>query len=402
MASAGIICEFDPFHNGHGYLIKKVREAGADSVICVMSGDFTQRGEPAMWDKFQRARAAVLCGADLVLELPAVYAVNSADLFARGGIRILNGLGCVDTLAFGSECADTERLIMAAEITAKEPEEYTVRLKELLSEGNSYPAACQKALAELYSPGLASVLDGPNDILAVCYLREIMLQGSHLAPLAVKRAGADHRSEAPEGIFASAGSIRKAAASGPAEDYKDLMPEDSWAYLSSQDCHPDSGLFYKIARHRILTAGAQNIRSIPEVSEGLEMRLMQAARDCGSLEEFLESVSTRRYPAPRIRRILCRMLLNINKDIQDCLEINRTAYAKVLAFGPSGAKILKTASEKGTIGIVSNVNKYMPKDAAEEMSLDTDILSGDIYSMLCGRPLKQHSDRVRIPEIIFK
>ena len=182
MTCAGIICEFDPFHNGHKYLIDKAREAGEDAVVCVMSGDFTQRGEPSLWDKFKRAEAAVACGADLVLELPAVYAVNSADLFARGGIRILKRLGCIDMLAFGSECADIEKLRMIAGVTAHEPEEFSLRLRELLSDGLSYAAACRKALADLYSEDLASVLDGSNDILNVCYIREAMLL-SHRFPL---------------------------------------------------------------------------------------------------------------------------------------------------------------------------------------------------------------------------
>ena len=400
MTSAGIICEFDPFHNGHGYLIEKVRDAGAESVVCVMSGDYTQRGAPAMWDKFRRAEAAVLCGADLVLELPALYAVNSADLFARGGVRILSGLGCVDTLAFGSECADQEKLSLSARVTAEEPEQYSARLKEHLSEGLSYAASCQKALAELYSPEAASVLNGPNDILAVCYMREIILQKVGLSPFAVKRTGADHKAQDPDGCFASAGAIRKAAASG--EDIRDLIPEKSLSVISDDDRHPDNKLFYEIARHRILTSGSGFLKDIPEVSEGLEMRMIQAAQCSEDLDSFLENVSTRRYPAPRIRRILSRIILGIDSKKQACLEINRTAYAKVLAFGPAGAKILKTASEKGTVGIVSNVNKYVPKDAAEEISLGIDILSGDIYNMLCGRTLTQYSDRVRIPEIILK
>ena len=400
MTCAGIICEFDPFHNGHKYLIDKAREAGADAAVCVMSGDFTQRGEPSLWDKFKRAEAAVACGADLVLELPAVYAVNSADLFARGGIRILKRLGCIDMLAFGSECADIEKLRMIAGVTAHEPEEFSLRLRALLSDGLSYAAACRKALADLYSEDLASVLDGSNDILNVCYIRESMLQEVDMAFLPVKRRGASYGSGAAEGSFASAGHIRNAVLNGQDRGYRDLMPDKALAVLSVTEARPDPAYLYSIARHRILTAGPAALREIPDVSEGLEMRLIQAAQTEDTVESFLEAVSTRRYSKARISRILVRILLGIDRKAQDRLEINSIAYAKVLAFNDTGAKILKTASEKGDIGIVSNINKYVPENDAERLSLDIDVRSSDVYSILCRRSLADHSDRVRIPVLL--
>ena len=400
MTSCGLICEFDPFHNGHKYLIDKAREAGAEAVVCVMSGSFTQRGGPALWDKFRRAEAAVSCGADLVLELPAVYAVNSADLFARGGIRILKGLGCIDMLAFGSECADAEKLLKAAKATAEETEAYSSRLRELLSGGLSYAAACRQALSDLYSEDTASVLDGSNDILNVCYIRETMLQGADMSFLPVKRLGASYGANAPEGIFASAGYIRNAVLCGQDTGYRDLIPDKALAVLSDTSVHPDPELFYMIARHRILTAGPSALSELPDVSEGFEMRLFEAAVSEDAPEGFLEAASARRYSKARISRILVRILLGIDRKDQDCLEKNRTAYAKVLAFGPTGAKILKTASEKGDIGIVSNINKYIPENEAEKLSLDIDIRSSDVYSLLCRRPLSVNSDRVRIPVLL--
>ena len=164
MLTAGIICEFDPFHNGHAFLLEKVRdELGADRTVCVMSGSFTQRGALSGWDKFDRAKAAVLCGADLVLELPFAYAVSSADYFARGGIRVLKTLGCVSHLAFGSESADIDALKKAASVYS-ESEDLSV--KDALKQGLSYPEAISKALGD-EDP------QGPNDILATCYLTEI-------------------------------------------------------------------------------------------------------------------------------------------------------------------------------------------------------------------------------------
>ena len=404
MDIAGIICEFDPFHNGHAYLISKAREQGASGIVCVMSGDFMQRGGPALCDKFLRAQAAVRCGADLVLELPAVYAVNSADFFAGGGIRVLNGLGCVDSIVFGSESGDAAKLLDIARVTAYETEEFSEALKAALGNGASYPAAYDSALAKVYPELDYSVLRGPNDTLAVCYLREIIRQEAGIEAVAVKRTGAGHGSTVVSDEYASATLIREMIQSGN-EGWKDLVPGAVIDILDTPDCSPEAlklrnERFFAIVRHALLAAGADGLQKIPEISEGLENRLLEQASYASDIDELVEGTVSGRYTSSRVMRVLTQLILGIDKDTVAYAERNVTAYAKVLAFNGKGAEILKAAKENGAIPVYSNINKNLEPDAPELPVLDVDIRSADIYSMICGRPVAEFSDKVQVPKLL--
>ena len=403
MDIAGIICEFDPFHNGHAYLISKARELGASGIVCVMSGDFVQRGGPAMWDKFTRAETAVSCGADLVLELPAVYAVNSADWFARGGIRILKGLGCVDSIVFGSECGDAKRLADAAAQMLSEGESFSEAIKNYLAQGMSYPAAYQKA-AELAIQGFdSSLLNSPNDVLALSYLKEILRQNASLSPAAVKRLGAAHGSDDPECCFASSSFIRRSIADG-STGWRSFVPPEACNVLDGGTDSPE-GLalrderFFTLVRKRILDSSAEEIAEICEVSEGLENRLKDALLKAKDLNELVQGVKSSRYTFARVMRVITQLILGITKELVRNADEADIAYAKVLAFNEKGAQILKTAGEKGSIPVYSNINKNVPVNAPELKTLGVDISSGDTYSIICGRAIADYSDRVRIPKL---
>lgn len=404
MSLAGIVCEFDPFHNGHSYLLKKVREQGASGIVCVMSGDFVQRGGPALCDKFLRAEAAVRCGADLVLELPAVYAVNSADYFARGAVRILKGLGCIDTIAFGSESADADMLLKIAEVTAYESPEFSVALRAGLSDGMSYPEAYQNALSAVFSGLDASVLKSPNDILALGYLREIIRQDAGMEPFGVKRAGACHGEKATSGPIASASYIRDLISAGN-EGWQTYVPEEAKIAQALQELAPAELALRKerlfaVVRQAAFAAPEQKLAGIAEVSEGLENRVLTAVNCASSLEDIIGRITTSRYTASRASRILMQLILGITKELVSYAEDKQTAYAKVLAFNEKGAEILRSAKDRGTMPVYSNINKIQDINAQNDPVFALDLRAADIYNVLCGRPASDYSDRVQVPKMI--
>ena len=370
MAAAGIVCEFNPFHEGHRYLIEQTRKAGAERIVCVMSGNFVQRGVPAVKDKFERAADAVKGGADLVLELPSVYAVNSADFFARGAVRILNRLGCVDMISFGSECGDLDLLEKCSEQMLAEDEAFSGALKKHLADGLSYPQAYSKAASGNYSEECSRLLANPNDTLALCYLREIKRQGTEIKGFTVKRT------------FPYSGSaIRKDIAADPDR-------------ISFED------RLFAVVRSAVLSSPSKEIADVCEVSEGLENRVVTAISKAQDLEGFVKAVKSSRYTYAKVSRILMQLLLGITKDTVREAELAETAYAKVLALNGTGAGILRDASAEGNISIISNINKTQLTDASENRLLGIDIKSSDLYSILCGREIYEFSDRVRIPIIM--
>ena len=393
MPTAGVICEFDPFHKGHQHLLDQLRSVyGADRIVCVMSGDFTQRGHPAGWDKFMRARAAAACGADLVLELPFAYAVSSANLFAAGGIRILKGLSCVDMLGFGSESGDIHILQDAANKTIVEDIKLSESVKAGLSEGRSYADAFSSATGN-------DAFSSPNDTLAACYLRENIIQNADLMPAIVKRNGSGHGSEILSDDCVSSSGIRNAVRlNGNLDGLKDHIPDNAFNLLKDAPFagHDTDNRLFAVLRHLITVSTAEKLSEAPEISEGLEHRIKQSVLNSVDLDSLIKSIKTRRYTYARVSRILMQLLVGITKEDIALFRENRTAYAKVLAFNSKGKSILKQAASNGEISIVSNVNKYRPKDSAEERMLNLDMISADIYNIICGRPIDKYSDNTSV------
>ena len=407
MRAAGIICEFDPFHNGHKYLVDAVRkDLCPDAVVCVMSGAFTQRGQPAAWDKFARARAAVMGGADLVLELPALYAVNSAEYFARGGVRVLKGLGCVEHLAFGSESGSGESLMKAAALTVSESPQFSDAVKAAIDEGLSYPAAYQKAVSSLFPQVDARLFRDPNDTLGISYIRQIIKQDAGMGVHVVKRIGAAHGSEEASSEAVSGSYVRNIL-STPDAVFEDasvhaMIPESTAKVLFSEDTlgHPSGELMFAMISARILAASTEELSELPEVSEGLENRIKDAVLKATDMESLINGIVTRRYTKARVCRVLTQLLLGIDKETLSLAEKNSAAYAKVLAFNGKGAKLLRYAQEKGHVPVLSNINKNLMIDEAAGRMLAIDIRSNDIYTILCGRPPAEFSDKVRVPIIM--
>ena len=351
---SGIIAEFNIFHNGHKYLVDKAREQ-SDAVVAVMSGPFVQRGDAAITDKWSRARAALLSGVSLVLELPACYALNAAPNFAAGGVNTLAALGICDALIFGSESGNIDELCSAARATETDNEQ----IKQYLSEGMSYPAALGRTYGEIF--------DKPNNILAVEYLRAISKYGARLKPLTVKRQGAEHDGEDITSGYASASKIREMMISG--EDISSLIPYlskeiGSYPYLLSR---LDTAV---ISRLRTMTAS--ELCNISEVSEGLENRIIKAAMETDSFEVLALSAKSKRYTMSKVRRILIAALIGFRKDIFSPMP----EYVRVLGMDRTGAELLKKAKKNCSVPIITKVADY--REDSEMFKLDlraTDIAS---------------------------
>lgn len=368
MQICGVICEYNPFHRGHEKQLRQIRaQLGADTaVVCVMSGNFVQRGAPAIFDKFVRARAAVLAGASLVLELPVTRALCSAEGFARGGVELLSRLGCVDTLAFGCESGSLEPIMRAAHCMCAP--EYDEALRQILKTGVSYPAARQRALEQLGQSG--SVSQRPNDILALEYCKALIEQQSRLRPLALWRGGDYHAAQA-EAENPSASSLRAALLAGECIDA--YVPQSVWPA-------------YQGARQYTLQSGERAmlgvLRAMPEESwaqtahgsEGLWSKARRAAQEQGTLEGLIEAVKSRRYPRTRVQRLLLCAYLGISQKALSW----PLSYARALAFDKTGAALLRRMREKGQLPIV-NAGQTPPDFALYELELR----AAALYALFC-------------------
>lgn len=336
----GVVAEYNPFHNGHRYQLEALRQAGATHVVAVMSGNFVQRGEPALLDKWTRAEAALLSGADLVVELPLPYGAATAERFAFGAVSLLDGLGCVELLGFGCESGQVESLWRGAE-AVEDPAVYEA-VREKMAGGRPFAAAREEAVWERYGDA-ADCLRQPNDILAVEYLRKLRQLGSTIQPVAVRRQGAGHDSpEAGEG-FASASALRGRWAGGLAQLSPYLPPQTLPLY------HRAQGEGRVVDRERWqwmelsgLRARTQEELSLgADLSEGLENRLYAATRQAGTLEELYDLCKTKRYSHARVRRVALAAFLGVDGELCRLPP----PYLRVLGFNGRGREILagKTA-----------------------------------------------------------
>lgn len=307
MKILAIICEFNPFHNGHKYLIEQAKQiSGCDAVLCIMSGSFTQRGEMCRNDKFQRAKHAILSGADAVLELPAPFAVAPAEIFARGAVKILSSIPQVDYLAFGCENGNTEDFLQAAGILNEESGLFKTALAKSLESGESYIKSYCAAFASC--GGNEKLLASPNNILAVEYVKALGKCGKNIKIIPVKRVGARYNDDGLHGDFSSASGIR-ANADNPA--IKNNMPPYSYAdFIAAGD---NTKRFEQLAVDRLYMCDKDNLKRVYGCTEGLENRLKALAFG-NPYEKIIEEASSKRYSKSRIKRILAANLLGLYSD----------------------------------------------------------------------------------------
>lgn len=339
---AGIVAEYNPFHNGHTRLIEAARAAGATHVAAVMSGNFIQRGGPAAMPKFIRAEAAVASGVDLVIELPLPYAMATAKRFAHGAVYLLGALGCVDMLAFGSERGSVEPLRRAAE-TLRSPE-CSARTKHGLEGGVTYAAARQKALAELAGYEAAALLETPNNTLAIEYLTALSHYGYAMEPFTIRREGAPHDSDVAETGSATASLLRRLMAEKGIQAAASYVPQAAFRrYLEGEGrgllpCREQRLETAVLAMLRAMDR--ESLADLPDLSEGLEDRLYKSVRHSVALPGLLEAVKTKRYPLSRIRRIVWSAFLGIPAKMGQ----TPPPYLRILALNRRGKEILSMAS----------------------------------------------------------
>ncbi len=335
MKVIGVICEYNPFHAGHRKQLQQIRaDFGGDcALVCLMSGNFVQRGAPAVMDKTLRARAALLNGADLVLELPVTYALSSAESFARGGVEIL-GKFC-DYLCFGSESADQATLMATARALLKA--DFSPLLREELDKGLSFPAARQTALERMGIGG--KVLSRPNDILAVEYCKAMLELNTPMQPLPIHRPGSYHAVEA-DLENPSATAVRRLMLEN--RPWQEFVPASAAELFAGAPLHSiQSGEKALLARLRTMTD--EDFEALPYGSEGLWRKLMHASRSCAALEEIIAATKSKRYTRTRLDRMVMCALLGITAD----MLAQKAPYTRVLALNNTGGAILKEARKTG-------------------------------------------------------
>lgn len=401
MKITGIITEYNPMHNGHVLHLEKTKNTlKADAIVCIMSGNFVQRGLPAIIDKWARAEMAIENGVDLVLELPVIYSVSSAEHFAFGSVSILNSLNIVDSICFGSECGNIDLLYEIAKILVDEPESYKSSLKEHLKNGVNFPKARTLAISSYFNniPKVDDVLNSSNNILGIEYIKSLLRLNSTITPNTIIRQGSNYNDKGFTTRYSSATSIREFIFNNnnnySLEKLKEFMPENNVHLF--QECiingaiaNPDHMLPY--LKYKALTQ-AHTLTNLPDVKEGLHNVLTKNLKECLNFNEVISASKSKRYTYTRLSRILCQYFLGLEKyDLQSLLKQPPT-YARVLGFNNTGKEILSLLKKSSSIPLYTNINKSHTKE------LEIDINSTACYSLL-NKKINYNDDFFKRPII---
>jgi predicted nucleotidyltransferase len=415
MKVLGLITEYNPFHNGHLYhLEESKRLTESDYTVCVMSGNFVQRGEPAIINKWARAKAALTNGVDLVVELPFVFAASSAESFAYASVVLLDSLGIVDSICFGSESGNLESLKKIAEILVDEPEDYKAILKKFIAEGLSFPLSRELALNEYLNSisfdvtDLAEIMSNSNNILAIEYLKALIKLNSNITPRTLKRISNAYSDSALSGIISSATAIRnninlslsidnskKSSGFGRniiffgdtkfSNSLKQSIPPESLTVLKDELENGRGPVslesFDAIVLSALRRMSRSEIKEVPNVTEGLENRVIKAAGMSGTLNDLIDSVCTKRYTKTRIQRILINVLGGVTKnDHRIFLKPNGVKYIRVLGFSKRGQDLLTEMGKTAKLPVIMKTSDF--KDSSNphiKRMLQIEAFSTDQY-----------------------
>ncbi len=388
----GIICEYNPFHNGHLYHLNEAKKVtNSDYSVAIISGNFAQRGEPSIVSKWTKTEMALKCGVDLVLELPVIYSISSAENFAYGATKILDSLDIVDYLAFGSECGDITILDDIVQVLIEEPKAYRTLLSHELSTGVSYPKAREKALL-MYLANMrrfANVLSSPNNILGIEYLKALKKQNSIIQPVTIKRQESDHNNNmfTSSSRFASGSAIRSACLSTNIDNLQKYMPEDSFYLLEDclkkGNCVKDLSCFDKEILYTLRKMSTSEIANLPDVSEGLEYAIKNAANSCNSVVELLTLIDTKRYTKTRLQRIFLYAILGITKDDMQ-LSKKITPYIRILGFNENGKELISEATRRNPkLNLITSPKKFLDSSSNKNLKylLQKDIWASNVYTL---------------------
>ncbi|WP_259425465.1 nucleotidyltransferase [Bacillus velezensis] len=388
MKAVGLVVEYNPFHNGHRYHAEQAKIKTDSSVAAaVMSGPFLQRGEPAAVSKWARTKMALENGVDIVIELPYIYAVQKAELFARGSVSLLHHLGC-SSLFFGSENGRIEPFIEASEAFSRKEDDCSLILKEELKKGLSYPAAASKAFSHIFKGRDMLDLSKPNNILGFHYVRAIHTSGSAMKPYTTARIASQyHDAELPgdNSRIASATSIRKALIEKGTAAARSFLPEASAreleAYRNSYGIWHSTEDYFSYVKYSLSTLSAEELSRIYEVEEGLEHRILRTIRQARSYREMMERLKTKRYTWTRLQRMNTHILTRTKKeDMHRLLQPSSAPYIRLLGMTKKGQAYLSAKKKELTAPLVSKLSSF------SHPALDLDILAGRVYSLPINEP----------------
>lgn len=395
----GITAEYNPFHKGHKYHMEKSKDiTKADCTVVVMSGNFTQRGEAAVFDKWTRSKMAVEEGADLVVELPFVFACNRAEIFAEGAVDILRGLG-VTHISFGTECGDLEELKGLAQGFIENKAEIEEKRTEFMKEGYSFAKGTHMACESIFGRKRSQLLIKPNNILAIEYIKRILYwngKGENLYATAVSRHGSGYFQENNETGFAGASVIRELISK---------RDEKVGIYVTENTAHAiaENTLYtqwkeeaFNIIRSDIIRNNTKTLSDIYCMGEGIENKLKKEIITAGSWDDLTKAVTSRRYTESAVRRLMIYILVGLKEKHPASAK-----YARVLAAGEKGRKLIRKIKKegKGMIPVITNINKDVVKFPFVSKMLDYDCIASDMYNLINGRPLYDFSDKVIRPYI---
>lgn len=384
--TAAVICEFNPFHNGHAFLLDEARRMGADRLVAVMSGNFVQRGEPAIFDSRKRTETALKAGVNLVLQLPVAYATAGAEKFARGAVNILNACGNIDELIFGSECGDIDKLCKIADILISG--EADGKIGELMDTGLTYAVARERAV-ESVAPDISGLLSGSNNILGIEYIIALKRSNSKIIPKTVKRQGAEHNSAAALDGFASATEIRRRIMAGEGTD--DFVP----GFAEYEKNKPvDYDKYSAVALYKIGTSSAGELKELPDVSEGLENRIKECFQNAKTVDELYDLIKTKRYTHSRIRRIILSAVLGIKAEDVSA----KPEYIKINGFDETGRKMLSEMKNTALLPVVTKPGDLSSLGEKAQKMFSLECKAADIYSILSD----DEQGKEKLPPIYFE
>lgn len=394
----GLVVEYNPFHNGHKYHLEKSKEiTNATHTVAIMSGSFLQRGEPALFDKYTRAEMAVKNGVDLVIELPTLYACQSAEIFSHGAVATLNSLNCVNSLCFGSEEGNIDILQTISEILVKEPSDFKITLKNFLDEGIVFPVARSKALyeyiknnhlLELSEDKLQQVLNSSNNILGIEYIKSLIKLNSSIKPYTITRIASKYNSTDIESNICSATAIRNSLKDNTdlklIENVVPLHTFNEINHKINTNFNPVFDyMFYDLLSSTIIR-DVDNLTKYFEVNEGIENKIYSNVFTSKNLEELINSTKSKRYTMTKIKRTLNNILLGINRDdVIKVKDLDRVPYIRILAFNNKGREIIKKIKTSSDIEIITKFSKISHvDDPIFDTLIKYDLKSSNMYNLI--------------------
>ena len=387
MKICSIVAEYNPFHNGHLSQIKYIKTKLKPDLIAVfLSGNFTQRGEPACIDKYTRARHAILAGADVVFELPTVFATQTAEIFASGAVKLINSLPFENFICFGAECGDKDAIIKTASAMLNESTEYKSLIKTELKKGTSLLKAREIALKNTYQDFNEEILSSPNNVLGIEYVKAIIKNDYKMGVEVLKRDGLGYNSVKIDDVNPSALSLREAIINGKKSKIKNAVPKFVYGDLISIPNIEKELLF------SILSADKKDIQSVIDCAEGLENRIKALIKNNFSLDELLEKLTSKRYTTARIKRIFLSTMLKIDKKLVSS-ALKKDLYLKVLAISKDKTDILSKLSTS-KYPLITRKSDITKLSSVAKSVFEKDVFANDIYSLITKTPLNEFNMQI--------